>query len=203
MGTPPDSVCERTATSKPAEAALWEQARAGDGEAFGRLFDLHRDRVFRHAGALAANRQDAEDVTASAFLELWRLRERVRLVDGSVLPWLLATTTNVGLNASRSRRRYRRLLERLPRAEHGDAVDMTRGLAVAPLLKDAMRTLPARDAQLLALIALEGYSVTDAAACLDLSPEAARARLHRLRRRLQEQLRHDPCATSLTEEVTT
>ena len=69
----------------------------GTGTRFRELFDLHRDRVFRHAWGLAGNRQDAEDVIASAFLSLWRLRQRVRLVDGSVLPWLLATTTNIGL----------------------------------------------------------------------------------------------------------
>lgn len=180
---------------------LWEQALRGDGKAFGQLFDLHRDRVFRHAWGLAGSRQDAEDVIASAFLELWRLRERVRVVEGSVLPWLLATTTNIGLNAARSRRRYQRFLERLPRIQECDAADLTRGLGVAPALKDALRTLRPKDAQLLALVALEGYPVNQAALCLNLSPEAARARLHRARRRLQEQLRQEPAVRLLIEEV--
>lgn len=183
------------------EALLWEQALAGDGDAFGQLFDLHRDRVFRHAWGLAGNRQDGEDVIASAFLELWRLRERVRVVDGSVLPWLLATATNIGLNAARSRRRYQRFLERLPRSQECDAADMTRGLGVAPALRDALRTLSTKDAQLLALVALEGYAVNQAALCLDLSPQAARARLHRARRRLQQQLRQEPALDLLVEKV--
>lgn len=181
---------------------LWEQSLAGDGDAFGQLFDLHHDRVFRHAWGLAGNRQDAEDVIASAFLELWRLRQRVRLVDGSVLPWLLATTTNVGLNAARSRRRYQRFLNRLPRnTETADVGETTGGLGVAPALRDAMRSLRPKDAQLLALVALEGYKINEAAICLELSPEAARARLHRTRRRLQELLAQDPAIKLLIEEV--
>jgi DNA-directed RNA polymerase specialized sigma24 family protein len=62
--------------------ALWRRSLEGDGEAFGALFDRHRDRVFGHACRLADTRQDAEDVVASAFLELWRRRAEVRLVDG-------------------------------------------------------------------------------------------------------------------------
>lgn len=97
------------------DSALWDRSLAGDGDAFGVLFDRHRDRVFRHACRLAQTRHDAEDVVAAAFLELWRRRAEVRLVDGSVLPWLLVTSTNLGRNVARGTRRYRQLLERLPR----------------------------------------------------------------------------------------
>lgn len=181
----PDQIPGRP--SAESDSLLWQQSLAGDSDAFGELFDRHRERVFGHACRLAATRHDAEDVLAAAFLELWRLRRRVRLVDGSVLPWLLATTTNVGLNAARSRRRYQRLLERLPRV--GEQQDIAESaLGAEPRVRDAMRSLRSVDAQLLALVALEGYSVGEAAACLALSTEAARARLHRARRHLREQL---------------
>jgi RNA polymerase sigma-70 factor (ECF subfamily) len=71
------------------DSGLWSRGVDGNGSAFGELFDIHHDRVFRHAYRLVENRHDAEDVTATAFLELWRRRADVRLVDGSVLPWLL------------------------------------------------------------------------------------------------------------------
>ena len=183
------------------EALVWDQALVGDGAAFAQLFDLHRDRVFRHAWGLARNRQDAEDVIASAFLELWRLRQRVRLVDGSVLPWLLATTTNISLNSARSRRRYQRFLERLPRQADEAETAATQVLEISPVLREAMRTLKPKDAQLLALVALESYTVSEAALCLALSPDAARTRLHRARRRLQDLLGPEPTSL-LIEEMT-
>ena len=52
------------------DGALWRRSLAGDGEAFGALFDRRRDRVFAHACRVVLTRQDAEDVVASAFLEL-------------------------------------------------------------------------------------------------------------------------------------
>ena len=78
------------------ELRLWSRARNGDALAFAAIFDLHRDRVFRQAVRLLDSPPDAEDVCASAFLELFRRRDDVRIVNGSVLPWLLVTTANLG-----------------------------------------------------------------------------------------------------------
>jgi RNA polymerase sigma factor (sigma-70 family) len=173
------------------DVVLWPQCVRGDAEAFGVLFDRHRDRVFRSASRLSDNRQDAEDVAASAFLELWRRRDDVRVVDGSILPWLLVTTANLGRNAARSRRRYRDLLGRLPRYE--DAPDTAavvldaRGLGVDARLRDGLRKLSATDAQLIALVVLDGYRVAVAAELLGLSESSARSRLHRSRQKLKEQ----------------
>lgn len=68
------------------EVTEWADARAGSSVAFAAVYDRHRERVYRLALRLSENRHDAEDVTASAFLELWRRRTDVRLVGGSVLP---------------------------------------------------------------------------------------------------------------------
>ena len=57
------------------EAGAWGRAAAGDGDAFGRLFDAHHGRVYRHGLRLTGDVHDAEDVLAAAFLELWRRRK--------------------------------------------------------------------------------------------------------------------------------
>ncbi|MFS2076169.1 RNA polymerase sigma factor, partial [Curtobacterium sp. CT11-133] len=79
----------------------WAMALEGDGEAFGRVFDRHRHRVQRHCMRLVPVDTDAADSVAIVFLEAWRNRARVRLVDGSLLPWLLVTATNVARNQTR------------------------------------------------------------------------------------------------------
>lgn len=170
------------------ELDLWGDSLTGDGEAFGALFDLHRDRVFRHAFRLVETWQDAEDVTAAAFLELWRRRRDVRLADGSVLPWLLVTATNVGLNVARSTRRYRRVLAKLPRdgTAPDPAVEAEEGvLGMDPRLRRSLRRLSETDRRLVALVVLEGYPLADAAAFVGVSAAAAKSRLHRARARLR------------------
>lgn len=170
------------------EAEEWADARAGSSLAFAALYDRHRERVYRLALRLSENRHDAEDVTATAFLELWRRRSEVRLVGGSVLPWLLVTTSNAARNQARSIRRHRRLIDAIPRG--GDD-----GVAAYEAVDDAVdragfvrevRGMPDLDRALLVLTAIEGYSVVAAAEALGIRAGSARTRLHRMRARLRE-----------------
>lgn len=172
--------------SPPPEHQLWAAALGGDGEAFGLVFDRHKDRVFRHCLRLVDTRADAEDVTASAFLELWRRRHDVRVVDRSVLPWLIVTATNLARNVRRSAQRHQALLARLPRPGPADDpadryLDASAFEGLEPELAASLRQLPLLDQQLLALVALEGFSQAEAAELLDITVAAAKSRLHRLR----------------------
>ncbi|WP_173921709.1 RNA polymerase sigma factor [Agromyces sp. Marseille-P2726] len=176
------------------EAALWRRSVAGEGIAFGALFDLHRDRVFRHSFWLLGDVHEAEDASASAFMELWRCRGQVRLVAGSVLPWLLVTTSNVCRNLRRARRRYHALLDSLPRSEPALSAEDTAVErlaifdAVSPELADALKDVSERDLGLVSLTILEGFSIAEAAAALGMSPSAAKTRLYRLRTGLRQKL---------------
>lgn len=169
------------------DGGLWERSLQGEGDAFGLLFDRHRDRVFRHAYRLSGQRHDAEDILSMAFLELWRRRLKVRLVDGSVLPWLLVTTTNVARNSKRAAFRYRRLLDSLPRGDEiANASDDF--FLQAEMDRDAAKglaTLNKEDLQLVSLVVFEEYTIAAAAAVLGLTPAAAKSRLHRARQRMK------------------
>lgn len=187
-GDDPGSADERS--DARTEAALWAAALGGDGAAFGALFDRHRDRVFRHAYRLVVDRHQAEDVLAAAFFELWRRRASVRLVDGSPLPWLLVTASNVARNVTRGTRRHRRLLDALPRAVDVPAAEDQAFVddpteIVDPELAAALRALSAHDLRLLTLVVLEGWSLADAAGVLGLTTAGAKTRLHRARVRLR------------------
>lgn len=162
---------------------------AGSSEAFAWIFDLHRDRVYRYALRLLGNVHDAEDVTAGAFFELWRRRDAVAVVDGSVLPWLLVTTSNLSRNAARSLRRYRALLRSLPRSEPSSgagevAEERMEASSGERQVREALRSLSGSDAALIAMTAFEGFSPREAATALGISEGAARTRLHRARARI-------------------
>lgn len=179
------------------EAASWAAALAGDGQAFNHIFRLHRDDVFRYARRLTDSPTDADDITASTFLELWHRRDAVRLVNGSVKPWLLVTAANIARNLRRSTRRWRAVLQQLPR-DHDDPDPAA--IAAAHLdaqhgrspLAAALRRLPAIDTGLLTLTVFEGYTVADAAQILGITDATARSRLSRARARLRAQLHPEP-----------
>ena len=176
-------------SSEPTDPQLWERVLNGDSRAFGIVFDRHRDRVFRHVRRSVIDPNDAEDLTATAFLELWRRRARVRVVDESLLPWLLVTAANAARNATRSRNRYRRFLATLPAPEPAPdhATDVAHQLDLEPQVRallDAIAALPATDRSLIVLTALEGLTLEHASSAVGISYGAAKTRLSRLRRRL-------------------
>ena len=176
---------EASAQDSSLEETCWRAAVRGDAEAFGSIFDRHQPRVYGHACRLVDVRADAEDVTATAFLELWRRREHVRVVGGSVLPWLLVTATNVSRNVRRSTRRHRALLDRLPRdavaPDLAQVVERELPLGWDVGLVHRLRELSSLDLALVSLVALEGLPIADAADAVGVSVSAAKSRLHRLR----------------------
>jgi RNA polymerase sigma-70 factor (ECF subfamily) len=175
-----------------ADSDDWSQAQHGAGEAFGRIFDRHRDRVYRHVVRLVPVMADADDAVAITFLEAWRRRADARLVEGSLLPWLLVTATKVTQNLSRSARRHRALLAKLPvddhAHDHAELVDD--GPASA-----ALRELPLADRHVITLCVLEGLTDREAALVLELPVGTVKSRLSRAKRRLAARV--DPPSTLL------
>lgn len=164
------------------DAEAWKRAAAGDGDAFGVVFDLHKPRVQRHLSRLLASPQDVEDAVAVVFLEAWRKRTSVRVVHGSVVPWLLLTATYVANNQRRGARRYRAVLDALPPVEptyESDGLD-------EPDVMTALRDLSLADQQVLTLCVLEEWSERDAAAALNIRPGTVKSRLHRAKKRLAD-----------------
>lgn len=177
----------------PDEAALWNRARDGDPDAFGEVFDLHHARVFRQSRRISDSLHDAEDLTALVFLEAWRRRESVRIVDGSIIAWLTVTANNLAHNARRSRRRGDALIRRLHTSDrssaiaddHADAVDeRIDRTALAVRTVTALRRLPDRDRDVIALCVIQGLSIGDASELLGVAPGTVKSRLSRARRRL-------------------
>lgn len=170
------------------DAELWGAAVDGNGAAFGLLFDRHRDRLFRAALHSVPTPVDAEDAVATAFLELWRRRKDVRLVDGSVLPWLLSTTHNVTRTLFRHQRRHRAFLARLPReGSERSAEEVTMEAAEGFRRQQQVAVILAKlrpaDSELLMLIASDELSIAEVAAVLGISTDATKQRLSRARQR--------------------
>jgi RNA polymerase sigma-70 factor (ECF subfamily) len=158
--------------------------RSGDPKALVVLFDRHEDRVFRQASRLLGAREDAKDVVVMAFFELWRHRNTARLVDGSALPWLLNTASNLSRNIDRGNRRYRRLLERVPVKDPSpmEAEDESGVMT-------ALNKLPSGQRSVVVLTILEGYPDREVAQVLGIPIGTVKSRLSRAKATLREDLK--------------
>jgi RNA polymerase sigma factor (sigma-70 family) len=180
------------------DAEYWQVALTGDGESFAAVFERHQHRVFRHSLALVPSFDDAKDVVAVAFLEAWRKRSSVRFVDGSLLPWLLVTATHAAQNITRSARRYRDLLERVPPSE--DVRDPAEVLDDGPAVA-ALGSLSQNHQMVVTLCIVEGLTVAEAASVLRVPPGTVKSRLHFAKKALADHLAAHRPAMTLTESL--
>lgn len=153
----------------------------GSDETFEAAFDELFDRAARLARRIVGDAASAEDVAAEA---LARAYARWPKING--LPWrdgwVLRVTTNLAIDATRDRRRPWK-----PRAAEPDA-DGADAVAVQLALVAALRSLPRRQREAIALRYLAGFDEAEVARALGVSAGTVKTHLHRgvvtLRRRL-------------------
>ena len=170
-------------------AQLRAQARAGDAEAFGAVFDACAKSVYNHAFRLTGDWSTAEEVMAMTFLEAWRGRDRIAADGGSLRPWLLGIATNLARGQRRAARRHRTALARLAVADElPDFADNVSGrlddVARIEALHRALADLPGPELEVLALCVWSGASYADAAEALHIPVGTIRSRLSRARAKL-------------------
>lgn len=152
--------------------------------AFRRCYQTTSARVYAYVRR-QSDEADCDDIIAEVYLAAWRHFEQLPV---EPVPWLLGTARKVLANHWRSRGRRRRLATTLAGLEHLANPDCATQAVERTDLLHALTRLSDDDREILLLTGWDGLDAAEAAAVLDCSSSAARARLSRARRRLTEQL---------------
>lgn len=182
----------KTATRTVSDDTLWTQARDGDAEAFGEIYARHYRAVHDYCLWRTADPQAAEDAAATVFLEAWRQRGRLNLQTDSAAALLLGIANNVVRAHWRTSRRHGEALVRLratvPRNGAGPesaAIARIDAFRHVREVAEAIRSLPRREREVLALIADRDLSYEETASALGVPIGTVRSRLARARGRLR------------------
>jgi RNA polymerase sigma-70 factor (ECF subfamily) len=177
------------------EAGLVDRARSGDRDAQQQLLLEQLPRVRRLVTRLLGGGPDVDDVVQVACVETLKSLRRFR-GDASFALWTDRVTTNVVYKHFRSNRRRRAriaLVEDPDRAP--DTLDSTRRMEMRNVIEHARAIVeqvkPERRVVFL-LVAVDGRTVEEAAAMLDLSLSAAKSRYLRARRDIDAMLADRP-----------
>ena len=167
---------------------LWGRA-AEDPEAFGTVFERHARAVFAFCVRRCGDRALAEDLTSIVFLEAWKQRAAFEPTGTTVLPWLLGIANNMCRNATRSRRRHRAALRRIPLGPSAAGVenDVVSRVDTAAALESARRALDGlsrHEREVVVLVSWSDLTYGEAAAALGVPVGTVRSRLARARRKL-------------------
>jgi len=179
------------------EAEAIEAAKRGDGEAFARLYDLHKRRVYTLCLRMLGNVSAAEDMTQNAFLHLFRKIESFR-GESAFSTWLHRLTVNLvlmqlrkrGLNLVSLEETINPSDEDTPRRDFGSRDQVLAGSVDRVALERAVAALPPVYRMVFVLHDVEGYEHNEIASMLDCSIGNSKSQLHKARLRLRELLRN-------------
>lgn len=147
--------------------AVVEQARSGDAEAFGRIFDHYHVAVYRYVVSRVGRPVDAEDLTQTIFVKALEALPRYEPRGIPFGGWLFRLARNAVIDHQRTRREHGdldSLAERTDEAEPPEVVVATRQDLEA--VGAALATLTPEQREAIELRFFAGLSAREAAAAM-------------------------------------
>ena len=185
---------ERLTPPARSDELLWQSSARGDQQAFSELYERHSQAIYNYLFRRMADWSEAEDLTAVVFLEAFRHRRDVVVMDGKLLPWLYGIATNVLRNRRRAQWSHRRLVAQLEaqprRAAEPDADARAQAAVQMREVLEHLGRLPRAQREVLALCVWSGLSYEEAALALAIPVGTVRSRLARARATLTEPQGH-------------
>ncbi|MCL2888839.1 MAG: RNA polymerase sigma factor [Eggerthellaceae bacterium] len=170
---------------------LLKRAQQGDDEAFIKLFEQHKQALWRTAYAILHNEADAEDALQETIIKAWKGIPRFSR-RSSIGTWITRILLNTCYDALRSQKHKgadSSYLESDEYFEDEGAHSIENGYLPNHEgeieIEDAMDKLSNDDRLLLTLFYLNNYSTREIASILSISDGAARTRLSRARERFR------------------
>ncbi len=179
------------------EEALVAALKAGEPAAYEQLIEQYAEQVYRVAFRLLQNAADAEDALQEAFLAVY-LRIGEFQGEAKFSSWLYRIVTNKALDIIRKRQRKTEAAtdaledlgddagEWIPDQQATLPEDWAERQEINDLIAEGLTHLSPKLRAAFVLFELEGLSMEEVAAALNVSPSAAKVRVHRARLALRQ-----------------
>jgi len=154
----------------------WKSYCQGDSSAICRIYDRNADKLYSFCLYLCGDVQLSEDVLQDSFLNLMKQRNKGK-INRSIRSWLFVVARNLIYNKKKklaSEREYMQIVDR-------NSIDPETRLFIMNILN---KLLP-HERELILLREYQRFSIGEIAQMLELSDEAVRVRLYRVRKKMQ------------------
>jgi len=181
--------------SAVSDQELLQRIAQGDEDAFRRLFDLHRDKVFNLAYRYTGSHADAEEISQDVFLKVYKKAASFRQ-EARFTTWLYRITVNTCLNFKRRKKIPIESLDQMqepgpgfqepaaPRSENPEEIYKRRKRA--ELVRHALDQLPSKQRIAFIMGKFDGYSYDEISKVLGINTNAVAALMHRAKEQLKK-----------------
>lgn len=171
---------ERHTETEVNETQLVQRAISLDTDAFGRLYDMYVDRVYRHIYYQVGNVMDAEDLTQQVFFKAWQAIDRYKRTASPFVAWLMTISHNLVVDFYRTKKNKTYLEAEVTSDESAPNPELVAETHFEQKqLRKAILQLPKDQQQVILLRFVEGFRNPEVASILGKSEGAIRVILHR------------------------
>jgi len=162
------------------EAMLVQRAIGHDAEAFGRLYDMYVDRVYRHIYYRVGNEADAEDLTQQVFLKAWQAIHRYKKTASPFIAWLMTVSHNLVVDFYRTKKDKAHLDAEVLASDSASGPEQaTEASFEQQRLRRAILQLGSDEQQVVILRFMEGFEFAEIASLMKKKEGNVRVILHR------------------------
>ena len=192
-------VDSRTGSGGQTDVEILSDVASGDVEAYGRIVNRYKARLYNFVFRFVGERETAEDIVQETFLRAFRKREDYRAI-ANFSTWLFTIAGNLAKSELRRRKRWRMFSVHkddddeggyeLPDESHRPDT-VTESVIADVQIHKAIQSLPANYRQVVLLRDVEGMSYQEIAEISECPVGTVKSRVNRARLKLQQKLRSE------------
>ncbi|MBN1211135.1 MAG: RNA polymerase sigma factor [candidate division Zixibacteria bacterium] len=156
----------------------WTAFCRGDREAMVRIYNRHKDLLYGFGLYVTGNRQISEDLVADTFVRLMEQKSRL-VIEKDLKNWLFICLRNLAYNFLKKDGGKISVSALSETSAVDDNIDMK------IFIEKILNNLAKEERELILLREQQGFSITEIAEILNISEEAVRTRLYRVRKKMQ------------------
>ena len=156
----------------------WRRFRRGDATGLERIYNRHKDKLYTFCLYVTGDRQLSEDIVQETFVRLMGQSQRLD-INARIKDWLFICARNLTYNQLK---RHKRSLSLLEIDDQPTEVNVETKLFIQNILDK----LALDERELILLREQQRFSIEEISKMLSISEEAARVRLYRIRKKMQQ-----------------
>jgi len=192
-------VKSKSGAANLSDVAVLEEVAAGNIDAYGKIVERYRGRLYNFVYRFVGERETAEDIVQDTFLRAFRKREEYRAI-ANFSTWLFTIAGNLAKSELRRRKRWR--LFSLHWDDESDTgfelpdesyrPDTMAESTIADVqIQQAIQTLPENYRQVILLRDVQGLSYQEISEIVSCPVGTVKSRVNRARLKLQQKLKNE------------
>jgi RNA polymerase sigma-70 factor (ECF subfamily) len=173
--------------SNPEVESLVDRAISGDTEAFGRIFDIYADNIYRHIYYRIGNIEDAKDLVQDVFVKAWQAIPKYKRTSTPFLGWIYTISHNRIIDYYRTKKNYVYLDTEIATENVGVSPEKSVELQFTRRdVRKAILQLPEDQQQVIILCFIDGLEYSEVAALTNKTEGNIRVIVHRALKRMRK-----------------